>query len=144
MNIQCHRHTGTIGSNSSAVLENLNDSEDINRVWKNFRVNIRTSAKDTLGLCEMKHQKPWFDEECLQFLGQRKQAKTQWLWDPNQSNSDNLNNVRHDARRHFSNKREEYVKAKIYETETTSKIKTIRDLYRGINYCKNVTSLELI
>jgi len=77
MNIQCHRHNGTIDSNISAALENLNDSEYINRVWKNITGNIKTSAKDTLGLCEMKHQKPWFDEESLQFLDQRKQAKTQ-------------------------------------------------------------------
>jgi hypothetical protein len=35
-----------------------------------------------------------FDEECLHFLGQRKQAKMQWLQDPNRSNLDNLKNVR--------------------------------------------------
>jgi len=28
------------------------------------------------------------------------------------------------------------MKAKIYEIDTISKIKNIRDLYRGINYCK--------
>jgi len=28
------------------------------------------------------------------FLDQRKQAKMQWLQDPNQSNVDNLNNVK--------------------------------------------------
>jgi hypothetical protein len=31
------------------------------------------------------------------------------------------------------NKEEKYMKAKIDETETNSKIKNIRDLYRGIN-----------
>jgi len=36
-----------------------------------------------------------FDEECLIFLDQRKQVKMQWLQDPNQSNVDNINNVRH-------------------------------------------------
>jgi hypothetical protein len=77
MKIHCHRHNGTTGSNSSAALENLNDSKDINGVWKNIKGNIKTSAKDTQGLYELKHQKPWFDEECLQFLDQRKQAKMQ-------------------------------------------------------------------
>jgi hypothetical protein len=33
-----------------------------------------------------------------------------WLQDPNQSNVDNLNSVRHDASRHFRNKKE-YLKA---------------------------------
>jgi hypothetical protein len=30
-------------------------------------------------------QKLWFDEECLDLLDQRKQAKMQWLQDPTES-----------------------------------------------------------
>ena len=56
----------------------------------------------------------------------------QWLQDPSQSNVDNLNNVRSEASRHFRNKKKEYLKAKIEELETNSKIKNIRDLDRGI------------
>jgi len=37
----------------------------------------------------------------------------QWLPNPNQSNVDNLNKVRHQANRHFRNKKKEYLKAKI-------------------------------
>jgi len=48
-------------------------------------------------------------------------------------NVDNLNTVRHDASRHFRNKKKAYLKAKIEELEINSKIKNIRDLYRGIN-----------
>jgi hypothetical protein len=51
-----------------AVLGNLNDSQDINRDWDNIRENIKTSAEDSLGLYELKQQKPWFDEECLGFF----------------------------------------------------------------------------
>jgi ribosomal protein L21E len=50
-----------------------------------------------------------------------------------QSNVDNLNNVRHEASRHFRNKNKIYLKAKFEEFETNSKIKNIRDLCRGIN-----------
>ena len=53
--------------------------------------------------------------------------------DPIRSNVDNLNNVRGDASRHFRNKKKAYLKAKIEELETNSKINNIRDLYRGIN-----------
>jgi hypothetical protein len=53
------------------------------------------------------------DEECSKFLDQRKQAKMQWLWNPNQSNVDNPNNVRHEASRHFRTKKKEYLKAKL-------------------------------
>jgi hypothetical protein len=67
------------------------------------------------------------------FLDQRKQAKMQWIHDPSQSNVDNLNNVRCDASRHFRNKNKEYLKAKIEELETNSKIKIIGDLYRSIS-----------
>jgi len=38
--------------------------------------------------------------------------------------------------RHFSNKKKEYLKARIDELETNSKAKNIRDLYRGINEFK--------
>jgi dsDNA-specific endonuclease/ATPase MutS2 len=79
------------------------DSEDINRAWENIKENTKTSATENLGLYELKQHKPWFDEERLRFLDQRKQAKMQWLKDPNQSNIDNLHNVRHEASRHFRN-----------------------------------------
>ena len=55
----------------------------------------------------------------------------QWLQDPNRSNLDNLNNVRCETSRHFSNKRKEYLKAKIDELQTVSKIKNIGDMFRG-------------
>ena len=57
----------------------------------------------------------------------------QWIHDPSHSNADNLNNVRRDSSRHFRNKQKAYLKAKIEELETNSKIKNIRDLYRGIS-----------
>ena len=81
----------------------------------------------------MKHHKPWFDEECLHFLDERKQTKMHWVRDPCQSNVDNLNSVRRETTRHFRNKKNAYLKAKIDELETTSKIKNIRDLYRSIS-----------
>jgi len=37
----------------------------------------------------------------------------QWLQDPNQSNADDLSNVRREASRHFRDKKKEYMKAKI-------------------------------
>ena len=94
---------------------NLSDDEDINRASEYIKENIKTSAKDSLGLRELKQHKPWFDEECLHFLDQRKQAKMHWVQDPIQSNGDNLNNVRREATRHFRNKNKEYLKAKFDE-----------------------------
>jgi len=46
----------------------------------------------------LKEHKQWFDEECSQFIDQRKQVKMQWLWDPHHSNVGNLNNVRHEQK----------------------------------------------
>ena len=60
----------------------------------------------------------------------------QWVQDPSQSNVNNLNNVRCEASRHFRDKKKEYLKAKIEKLQTNSKIKNIRDLYRGINNSK--------
>jgi hypothetical protein len=44
-----------------------------------------------------------------------------------------LNNIRRDASRHFRNKKKAYLKVKVEELETNSKINNVRDLYRGIN-----------
>jgi len=70
-------------SNGFAALENSNQSEDINRAWENIKENIKTSAKDSLSLYELKQHKPWFDEEFLGFLDYWKQTKMQWVQDPN-------------------------------------------------------------
>jgi len=66
-------------TNRSAALENSDDDEDINRTWENIKENIQTSAKESLGLDDFKQNKPWFDEECLGFLDERKRAKIQWI-----------------------------------------------------------------
>jgi hypothetical protein len=94
------------------------------------------SAKESLGYYELKQHKPWYDEGCSKLLDQRKQAKLQWLQDPNEVNGDNLNNVRCEVSRHFRNKKREYLKGKINELATNSKNKNIGDLYRGINEFK--------
>jgi len=67
-------------SNRFAALGNLSDSKDINRVWKvwkNIKEGIKTSAKESLDVYELKQHKSWFDEY-LRFLDQRKEAKMQW------------------------------------------------------------------
>jgi UDP:flavonoid glycosyltransferase YjiC (YdhE family) len=55
------------------------------------------------------------------------------MQDPSQSNVENLNKVRRDASRHLRNKKKAYMKAKSEELESNSRIKNVRDLYRGIN-----------
>jgi len=50
-------------TNRFAALENLSDDEDVDRTLENIKENILTSAKESLGLHEFKHNKPWFDEE---------------------------------------------------------------------------------
>ena len=67
-----------------------------------------------------------------------------WLQDPNQSNINNLNNVRCEASRHFRNKKKEYLKAKIDELEINSKIKKSEACIRASLILRWVTSLELI
>jgi len=44
-------------------LEILNDSKDINRAWEYINENTRTSAKESLGLYELKQHKTCFDED---------------------------------------------------------------------------------
>jgi hypothetical protein len=77
-----------------------------------------------------------FDDECSKLIHQWKQAKLQWLQNPNESNRDNLQNVRCETSRIFRNKKREYLKGKCNELEDNNKNKNIRDLYRGINEFK--------
>ena len=46
-------------------LENLSVSEDINKAFENIKENIKTSAKESLSLFQLKQHKSWFDGECL-------------------------------------------------------------------------------
>jgi hypothetical protein len=47
-------------SNMFAALENLSDSKDLNTAWENITENIKTSTKEILILCELKHHEPKF------------------------------------------------------------------------------------
>jgi hypothetical protein len=123
-------------SNRFAALEGLDAEVEINSAWEMIRENRKISAKESLGYCELKKHKQWFDETCLKLVDQRKQAKLQWLQDPSEVNGDNLNNVRREDSRHLRNKKRDYVKDKINELETNGRNKNIRDLYRGINEFK--------
>ena len=77
-------------SNRLTALEILSDSEKINWACENIQEKIKTSAKESLGLYELKQHKPWFDENCLRLLDERKLTKMQWLQNPNQSSIDNI------------------------------------------------------
>ena len=61
-------------ANRITDLENLSDSQHINRAWENIKENVRTLTKENIGLYELKQHKPWFDEKCLRYLNQRKEA----------------------------------------------------------------------
>jgi hypothetical protein len=121
--------------NKFAALENLEDSWDVNRTWDNIRENINISAQDSLGYCEPKHRKPWFDEGCSKLVDQRKQAELQWLQDPGEANEGNLRDISREASR-FQEQDKGISETQNYEFESNSKNKNIRDLYRGINEFK--------
>jgi hypothetical protein len=47
---------------------------DINSAWESIRDNIKTSAKEKPRYYRLKHNKPWFDDECSKLIEQRKLA----------------------------------------------------------------------
>jgi hypothetical protein len=95
-------------------------------------VNFKTSATDSQVCTNGSSINHGLMKNVDFFLYPRKQAKMQWVHDPNQSHVDNLNNVTCEASRHYRNKKKEYLKAKTDELETNNKIQNIRDLYRGL------------
>jgi hypothetical protein len=123
-------------SNRFATLESLDESFDINNAWENIRKIIKTLSKDNLGYHRLKHNKPWFDDECSKLIDQQKQAKVQWLQNPSQLKGDNLKNLRRETNRTVGREKREYLKGKINELETNNKNKNIKDLYKGINEFK--------
>jgi hypothetical protein len=58
-------------SNRFATLESLGESFGINNAWEIIRENIKSSAKDNLGYQKLKHNKPWFGDECSKLIHQR-------------------------------------------------------------------------
>jgi hypothetical protein len=76
-------------SNRFAAFEGLDSEVDINSACEMIKENIKISAKESLGNCELKKQKPWFDEACSKLVDQRKQANLQWLRDPSEINGVN-------------------------------------------------------
>jgi hypothetical protein len=62
-----------------SVLENLKDNGDIIE-------NIQFSTEESIGHCESKHHKPWFDEKYSKLVDRRKQAKLKWSQDPSEVN----------------------------------------------------------
>ena len=58
----------------------------------------------------------------------------QWVQDPSQCNVDNLNNIRREASKHFRDIKKDYLKDKILELETDSKIKNIKELWNLVTY----------
>ena len=59
--LEIRKQYQTETANSFDALEELSDSEGINRAWENIKENSKISSK------EMKQHKPRFDEECLRF-----------------------------------------------------------------------------
>jgi len=107
-------------------LENVND-----RTWENIKENTKISAKECLGLYKWKQHKSWFDDEFSQYLDQRKKAKCSgYRLQTRAMYAYKLNNVRHEANRHYRNKRRNKLKTKIYEIETQSETKIINDVYQ--------------
>jgi hypothetical protein len=47
--------------NRFAALEHLDTEVKINSAWEIVRKSIKMSAKESLGYCELKKLKPWFD-----------------------------------------------------------------------------------
>jgi len=130
-------------SDRFAALENLSDGEDINRAWENIKESVRTSAKESLELQELKQHKPWFDEECSRFLYQRKQAKMQWVQDANHRNVDNTNNGRREASRYFRKNRRNIWKVKLMKLKLTVRTKISYNCIGALVKLRRATNLEI-
>jgi hypothetical protein len=76
------------------ALQDLDSGVDIKSTWETIRENVKISAKESLEYYELRKRKPWYDEGCSKLLDNRERAKLQWLQNPNEVNTNNLNNIR--------------------------------------------------
>jgi hypothetical protein len=70
-------------SNRFETLQSLDEGCDINNASESIRENIKTSTKENVVYQKLKHNKPWFDDECSKLIDQWKEAKLQWLQNMN-------------------------------------------------------------
>jgi hypothetical protein len=91
----------------------------------------------------LKQHKPQIDEKCSKLLEQRKQAKLQWLQNPNLTNGDYVNNVSHDTGRNFGNRKTEYLKEKLVSFKQTVRTKISETYIEAQMNLRSVTKLEL-
>jgi hypothetical protein len=75
-------------SNSFSALEDLDADVAIDSAWESIRENINISAKESIGNNDLKKHKSWLDEGSSEVLGQRKEAKLQWLQNSSEINGD--------------------------------------------------------
>jgi hypothetical protein len=55
--------------------------------------NINFLPKVSLGCCEMRMRRPWFDERCSKLLAGKKQAKLRRIQYPNEMVGDDMDNI---------------------------------------------------
>jgi hypothetical protein len=92
---------------------------------------MRISAKDSLDYYQLKRHKQWYNKGCSELLHQRKQTNLHWIQQSSEMNGYNLN-IRHQASRHFRNKKREYLKDKIYKLAMNSKNWNIREMFHKL------------
>jgi hypothetical protein len=77
-------------SSRFAALEDLDAEVEISTVWETIGENIKISAKEDLGYYELKKRKPLCEEGWSKLLDGSKEAKLQWLQNPNEINGDKI------------------------------------------------------
>ena len=122
-------------SNKFSALENLDEVEnieDVNKIWETMREKIISSAKESIGCVGKIKNKPWFDDECADLVKQRQQARIKWLQDPNQINAEAYSELKRRTSSTFRSKKRVYMKEKINEIGKNNANKDVRNMYRGI------------
>ena len=103
-------------SNKFSALENLDEVEnieDVNKIWGTMREKIISSAKESIGFVGKIKNKPWFDDECADLVKQRQQAKIKWVQDPNQINAETYSEIKHRTSSTFRSKKRYILKKKL-------------------------------
>jgi hypothetical protein len=121
----------------------LDAEAEINSAWEMITENIKISAKESLGYCELKKHKPWLNKGSSKLVDQRKPTKLQWLQDPSEINGDNLRVERREASRYFRNKKRVMSERELISLQQTVRTRTSETCIRKYTNLRGATNREI-
>jgi len=126
------------------TLQEGNEENSIEEEWKSIKEGVVNAAAKTIGYESKKILKTWFDSECEQLIGDKKQARLKWLNKGKPEDRENYKEKRKQANKIFKKKKSEWIEKMMTEIEVENQRNNTRPLYNYLKGRKKKTSAVTI